>query len=156
MSRPSRSQLREALEPVVAAAGLYLEDVTVTAGRRALVRAVVDLPDGAGGVGSDELTEVSRQLSAALDEHDPLAGGYTLEVTTPGASRPLTEPRHYRRAVGRLLRAQTTAGPLRGRVLGVAGNTLTIETATGEQQVDLDTITGARVEPELAARPQDG
>ena len=95
----------ETLEPVVAAAvgkaGFELETLQVQqAGRRQLVKVVVD-GDGAG-IGLDDIADVSRAISAALDEleADNAAFGdpYTLEVTSPGLDRPLTKPRHWRRA----------------------------------------------------------
>src|SRR5690625_1686792 len=91
--------LLEALSPVVAAHELYLESVDLTGPpNRATLRVVVDLRDGPGGVSSDALDEVSRAVSARLDEIEEVPGGsYVLEVTTPGVSRPLTEPRHFRR-----------------------------------------------------------
>ena len=64
------------------------------------LRDAIDLPDGPGELGLDALTEVSRAVSAALDEADPVKGRYTLEVSTPGAERELSTPRHFRRAVG--------------------------------------------------------
>jgi ribosome maturation factor RimP len=101
----------ETLEPVVAdavaRAGYDLEMLHVQqAGRRQLVKVVVDRDDGAdGGIGLDQVAEVSRAVSAALDALEdsrtagsPLGGSYTLEVTSPGLDRPLTKPRHWRRA----------------------------------------------------------
>jgi len=152
MARPSdvAAELRSVLEPVVTDAGLYLEDVSVSAaGRRSVVRVVVDLADGPGGVGSDLLTDVSRQVSTALDDVDVVAGAYTLEVSTPGVTRPLTTARHYRRAEGRLVRLRTTSGAVRGRVLAVDGEDVVIDTEGTRQVVALSDITSGTVEPEL-------
>ena len=93
------AKLREQLEPVVAALGYDLEDVTAQrAGSRQLLRVVVD---GDGGISLDDIAEVSQAVSAALDESDPMGEApYDLEVTSPGVSRPLTLPRHWRRAAG--------------------------------------------------------
>lgn len=98
----------EKLEPVVAdavaRAGFDLETLHVQqAGRRQLVKVVVDSADSGagahGGIGLDQVAEVSRAVSAALDAADSLLrGAYTLEVTSPGLDRPLTKPRHWRRA----------------------------------------------------------
>ncbi|PYF99893.1 ribosome maturation factor RimP [Georgenia satyanarayanai] len=152
MARPSdvAAELRRVLEPVVTDAGLYLEDVSVSAaGRRSVVRVVVDLADGPGGVGSDLLTDVSRQVSTTLDDVDVVPGTYTLEVSTPGVTRPLTTARHYRRAEGRLVRLRTTSGALRGRVLAVDGEDVVIDTEGTRQVVALPDITSGTVEPEL-------
>ncbi|MBD8060790.1 ribosome maturation factor RimP [Oceanitalea stevensii] len=152
MARPSdvAAELRRVLEPVVTDAGLYLEDVSVSAaGRRSVVRVVVDLTDGPGGVGSELLTDVSRQVSTTLDDVDVVAGAYTLEVSTPGVTRPLTTARHYRRAEGRLVRLRTTSGALRGRVLAVDGEDVVIDTEGTRQVVALSDITSGTVEPEL-------
>ncbi|WP_082860359.1 ribosome maturation factor RimP [Alloactinosynnema sp. L-07] len=102
-----------ALTPIVAdavaAAGFELEQLDVAqAGRRRMVKVVVD---GDDGVELDQVAEVSRAVSAVLDEHDAVLGGpYTLEVTSPGLDRPLTRPRHWRRARLRLVKVRPVEG----------------------------------------------
>ena len=90
------------LEPAVAAMGMDLENVRITsAGRRRLLRVVVDAD---GGVSLDDIALVSSQLSATLDRAAAMGESpYTLEVSSPGVDRPLTERKHWRRAVGRLV-----------------------------------------------------
>ncbi|HLT83078.1 MAG TPA: ribosome maturation factor RimP [Phototrophicaceae bacterium] len=157
MSRPSdaAAELRRVLDPVVTDAGLYLEDLAVSpAGRRSVVRVVVDLPDGPGGVDSDTLADVSRRISGTLDDVDVVRGAYTLEVSTPGVSRPLTTARHFRRAQGRLVVLRTSTGTLRGRVVEVAGDDVVIDTGS-RQVVALADITSGTVEPELGRPAQD-
>ncbi|MCK9876196.1 ribosome maturation factor RimP [Frankia sp. Ag45/Mut15] len=101
-----RPQVRARLETSLAEAGFDLEDVVVTkAGARSVVRVVVDRD---GGIDLDAVAEASRAVSELLDAAEaagePLTGGaYVLEVTSPGVDRPLTRPRHWRRAVGRLV-----------------------------------------------------
>ncbi|MFV0253844.1 MAG: ribosome maturation factor RimP [Beutenbergiaceae bacterium] len=156
MATDIASQLHTVLDPVVTDAGLLLEDVAVTgpAGRR-VVRVMVDLLDGPGGVGSDHLGEVSRAVSQALDAVDEsLQGAYLLEVTTPGVDRPLTQPRHFRRAQGRLVCIQTADSKVTGRVEGVAGGLLRlkVEQPRGGScavEVPLTDIENARIEVEL-------
>ena len=118
------------LEPVVAAAGYDLEDLTVSAaGKRSVVRVLVDKD---GGVTLDDVADVSRLVSEALDaadEQDPtlLGTSYVLEVSSPGVDRPLTESRHWRRNVGRLVTASLRDGSTAdGRITAVddAGVTL--------------------------------
>ncbi|WP_199423809.1 ribosome maturation factor RimP [Actinotalea solisilvae] len=113
-------RVREVVEPVVRAAGLHLEDVVVApAGRRTVVRVVVDLDeDAVGSLDLDTVGEVSRDISAALDAADPVRGVYVLEVSTPGTDRPLTELRHVRRARTRVVRLTLHDGStVRGRVV---------------------------------------
>lgn len=111
-----REALVRLLGPVVAEVGLDLEDVVVTtAGRRRVLRVVVDRD---GGVGLDAVAVVSKAVSDALDAAEPMGSApYTLEVSSPGVDRPLTEPRHWRRAVGRLVRVERPDGTsVTGRV----------------------------------------
>ncbi len=125
----STAAVRRLLEPVIETAGYDLEDVTVTAaGRRSLLRLVVDSDDG---VSLDDVATLSRTVSAALDDGDVMgAGPYVLEVTSPGVDRPLTEPRHWRRATGRLVRAPLTAGGhIEGRVVSADAEAVVIDIA---------------------------
>jgi ribosome maturation factor RimP len=127
MATVSRQRIRDALQPVVAAAGFDLEDVSVTAaGRRSVVRVVVDRD---GGVDLDAIADVSRMVSDVLDDGDVMGSApYVLEVTSPGVDRPLTEPRHWRRAAGRLVRVTVTdAGPLTGRVSGADDDKVSLD-----------------------------
>ena len=100
---PDTSAISRVAEPVVHALGMDLEAVKVTtAGRRRLLRVVVDSDRG---VSLDDATLASRELSAKLDASDVMGDmPYTLEVSSPGVDRPLTQPRHWQRAVGRLVR----------------------------------------------------
>ena len=115
------------IEPVVAAAGMDLESVRMTvAGRRRLLRVVVDSDHG---VSLDDAAVVSREVSAMLDAADVLGDvPYTLEVSSPGVDRPLTEPRHWRRAAGRLVKVKAGAdGTVQGRVLGADADGVTMD-----------------------------
>jgi ribosome maturation factor RimP len=130
MASLSQTRLRELVEPVVTAAGYDLETVSVAkAGRRSVVRVVVDAD---AGVDLDAVAEVSRAISATLDDADPFGEQpYVLEVTSPGVDRPLTEPRHWRRNVGRKVRAGDREGRIRevtddGVVIEVDGQVETI------------------------------
>lgn len=95
--------------------GLHLEAATVGGEpEQPVLTVVVDRSEGTESLDLDELAEVTRAVSAALDaagEDLPGLGTepYQLEVSTPGVSRPLTEPRHWRRNVGRLVTVQIAA-----------------------------------------------
>ncbi|MGP2441861.1 ribosome maturation factor RimP [Streptomyces sp. JW3] len=165
MSTTQSERLRHLLEPLVASQGLDLEEIAVdSVGRKRVLRVVVDSDTGAD---LDAIADVSRALSAKLDETDAMGEGeYTLEVGTPGAERDLTEHRHYVRAVDRLVRFQLTeGGELIARVLGVRDDGLDLEvpgvkgrkaTARG---LGFDEIAKARVQVEFNRKdkqdPQD-
>jgi ribosome maturation factor RimP len=156
---PQDDSVRTVVEPVVAGTGLYLEDVRlVRAGTETVVRITLDLPDDeVGSLDSDRLGEASRAISSALDDADVAAGRYTLEVSTPGTSRPLTEPRHFRRARTRLVRLTLADGSVvSGRVVdvvdGEGGETVVLDDGA---RVALDTVRKAKVEVELKRLEDD-
>jgi ribosome maturation factor RimP len=111
----AKARVRAVIEPVLAAAGYDLEDLSLSrAGRRHVVRVLVDTDSG---ISLDGVAAVSRAISDALDaaeesDGEVLAGEYQLEVSSPGVDRPLTEPRHWRRNVGRLVAVNGITGRL--------------------------------------------
>jgi ribosome maturation factor RimP len=124
------ARIADVIRPVIAAAGLDLESVRVTAaGRRRLLRVVVDSDRG---VSLDDAAAVSRELSAALDTAAVMGDfPYTLEVSSPGVDRPLTDPRHWRRAAGRLVQVTVTdpsgARPVSGRIAVADADGVTLD-----------------------------
>jgi ribosome maturation factor RimP len=101
--------LAELVAPAVEAAGMHFESVTVAGepGHRTL-QVVVDRREGTTALDLDDVAAVAGSVSDALDaagDHLPELGteAYQLEVSSPGVSRPLTEPRHWRLNVGRMV-----------------------------------------------------
>ncbi|KAA2258595.1 ribosome maturation factor RimP [Solihabitans fulvus] len=158
-SRGARNQLTVQLEPVVQEAvrnvGLDLDLLDVQqAGRRRLVKVVVDSDDG---VELDQVAEASRAVATALDAHDHLmAGPYTLEVTSPGVDRPLTRPVHWRRARFRLVRIRPTEGAeIVGRV-GASDDTGVEVLVDGAlRRIEYRTVERAAVEVEFRQPPAE-
>ncbi|GAB7099667.1 ribosome maturation factor RimP [Thermobifida fusca] len=129
-----RERLAQLVAPILAEAGLDLEGLDITpVGKRRLVRVVVDSDDG---VDLERIGEVSQKISTALDEVDVMGQSpYVLEVTSPGVDRPLTEPRHWRRARGRLVHAPLVAGgQVKGRVIDADETGVTFD-VDGQSQV---------------------
>ncbi|GAA0326840.1 ribosome maturation factor RimP [Streptomyces polychromogenes] len=127
MSTTQSDRLRGLLEPLVAAKGLDLEEIELSkAGRRRMLRIVVDSDEG---VELDACAELSREASDALDASDVMGEDeYVLEVSSPGADRPLSEHRHYVRATGRLVKFQLAeGGELIARILDVDDEGLDLE-----------------------------
>jgi len=150
-SETMAAKLRDLIATVVGEAGFDLEElVEQRVGSRVLLRVVVD---GDDGVSLDDVAEVSRAVSAALDEAELKEPGvlgeqaYDLELSSPGVSRPLTLPRHWRRARGRLVKATTTDGTeVTGRVLASTDDEVTILVSTvkklGQKPVETEQTFG--------------
>jgi ribosome maturation factor RimP len=146
-------RLAELIEPVVAAAGMDLESVRMSvAGKRRLLRIVVD---GDHGVSLDDAADVSREISAMLDEVNALGEvAYTLEVSSPGVDRPLTEPRHWRRAVGRLVKVKVTGEPaVEGRILAADADGVTLDLAGGERRFGQGELGAGAIQIEFGRIP---
>ncbi|MFJ5608985.1 ribosome maturation factor RimP [Streptomyces sp. NPDC093221] len=155
MSTTQSERLRGLLEPLVVRTGLDLEEVTVTAaGKRRQLLVVVDSDEG---VQLDAVAALSREISQALDASDAMGDAeYVLEVTSPGTDRPLTEPRHFRRNSGRLVKLQLKErGELIARIMTVddAGLDLEVPGVKGRKpkpaRADFAEIEKARVEVEF-------
>ena len=84
--------------PIVEAAGCSLWDVEyVKEAGEWFLRVYIDKE---GGVSINDCEAVSRPLSDALDEADPIEGSYTLEVSSAGADRVLKKPEHFAAFLG--------------------------------------------------------
>lgn len=154
MATISRQRVREVVEPVVTSAGYDLEDVTVTAaGRRSVVRLIVDRD---AGVDLDAVADVARVVSDALDADDPTGDSpYTLEVSSPGVDRALTEPRHWRRATGRIVKAGVRDGAeVTGRVVSTDDTSVTFDADGTRRAVPYDVLGPGRVQVEFSRRDQ--
>ncbi len=107
-------RLADTCARVLEAAGFELVQLRFYAGRHAALRIVIDRLGPEQGVTLDDCAYVSRLLGAVLDEEDPIEGAYELEVSSPGARRPLTRPRHFVRAVGERVRMRVRVKPEEG------------------------------------------
>ena len=151
------ADLQVGLAPVVQALGVDLEEVQVQgAGRRTVVRVIVDRD---GGVDLDCVADVTRAVSEVLDA-GPLAnvitGPYLLEVSSPGVDRPLTTPKHWRRAMGRLVRADLADGTsVEGRVTNVEEDRVVLAVGPQMHAVALTDVRRAVVQVEFGAREAD-
>jgi len=92
-------RVRSLVAPIVADLSLDLYDVEYRGGT---LKVTIDTrPGSPGGVNLDEIALVTRLLGKELDQHDPIPGHYTLEVSSPGLERPLRTPAHFQREVGK-------------------------------------------------------
>lgn len=80
-------------EPLIEDLGFRLVRVTVSGRDGGTVQIMADKADGIISV--DDCAVISRNLSPLLDVHDPMPGGYMLEVSSPGVDRPLVRPSDF-------------------------------------------------------------
>ncbi|HOA27246.1 MAG TPA: ribosome maturation factor RimP [Arachnia sp.] len=146
------SQLAAVIEPILAEHGLELDRLDVTPiGKRSVLRVTID-GDGPEGRGPllDDIAAVSSAISEALDA-SPAVGNapYTLEVSSRGVSKPLTEAKHFRRNRGRLVKLWLDGEEAVARIRGVEDDAVTVEADGAERRVPLADITKAVVQVEL-------
>jgi ribosome maturation factor RimP len=148
-----RRSLTQVIEPVAGRSGFDLEKVRVTRlGRRHRVQVVVDRDEG---VSLDAIADISRELSVALDAAEAtgdlvIPGEYVLEVSSPGVDRPLTEPRHWRRNLGRLVTVQVPEeGTVTGRITEVTEVAVTLDLDGTIRQWRYEQLGPGRVQVEL-------
>jgi len=152
------ARIADVIRPVIAAAGMDLESVRVTAaGRRRLLRVVVDSDQG---VSLDDAATISRELSAALDAVAVMGDfPYTLEVSSPGVDRPLTDQRHWRRAVGRLVQVAVTdsggARPVSGRIAAADADGVTLDVEGARRRFPYAVLGPGAIQVEFGHPPSE-
>lgn len=152
-------RVRTTVEPVLASLGVELVEVEVKGGGGSrLVRLSVDRE---GGVDLETITEVSRAVSPALDDEDPIDGSYTLEVSSPGVERPLRRPDDFRRAVGDRVAVKTHAEVdgerrHRGVLSDVGEDAVLLEVDGAPRRLRFEEIDSARTVLEWGPAPKPG
>lgn len=147
-------RVRELLAPLVQDAGLDVYDIELAGGT---LRVLVDRE---GGADIDAISRLTRAISRALDEHDPISGSYTLEVSTPGLERPLRTPAHFTGAVGTTIKVKTRPGVegdrrVEGTIATADDDTVTVRSSAGnERTLRYDDIERARTTFEWGPTPK--
>ena len=178
MSQPTdlTGRIGEAITPAVEAMGFSLVRISYTGSRRPVLQIMAERENGEMSI--EDCAELSRVISALLDVEDPIAGEYTLEVSSPGIDRPLTRPKDFERFAGHLAKMETVQ-PVQGRRrfrgllagLSATGDTLLLEDeACGKVELPLALLVKARLvltdaliaeslkqrsQPAEVAQPQD-
>jgi ribosome maturation factor RimP len=150
MNMTLASNLTELLNPAVTRAGFVLEEVSVTpVGKRRLISVVVDCENRNPSL--DEVTVVSKEVSSILDTYSQLGEiPFTLEVTTPGIDRPLTELRHWKKNIDRLVKITPHSGEKYvARIKEVLPREVVLELKNQESKVHFSYIARAQIEVEF-------
>jgi ribosome maturation factor RimP len=152
-------QISQLVTPAVEAQGFFLEEVQlVSPGKHRIVTCIVD---GETSLNMDQVTGVSRAISELLDEAAFMGDApFTLEVTSPGVDRPLTQPQHFRKNVDRLLKIVKIDGDVvTGRICSSSDLDVTLTVVekkeTKEVSVKLSEIKRATVEIEFNRKDGD-
>ena len=128
MNTVTPDDLRELVTPSLRHSGVELVDLQWHRGRTAILRLVIDRP---GGVTLDDCERVSIAVGAVLDAYDPIAGRYSLEVSSPGAERPIRSREEWLGALGKRVNVRYRAGEgeavVEGRLLATADDSVEIE-----------------------------
>ena len=149
MSDAREQQIADLVGPIVAEHGADVEFVTIRkAGRRSVVVVAVDVD---GGITLDQIAEFTPRVSEALDEADLMGETpYTLELTSPGVGRPLTLPRHWRRAQNRLVQVQLNDdSELTGRIIEADDQHVTLSVDGQQPVIDFSDVAKAVVQVEF-------
>ena len=133
------------IEETVKNEGVTLWDVRfLTEGANWYLRVFIDKPEG---ISIDDCTAVSHAIDPIIDEADPIDKSYFLEVCSPGIERELTRPLHYEAVLGEKIKIKLYKA-LDGKkeftgLLKTSGDTLIIETETGEISFPKETVSKA-------------
>jgi len=155
-----RAPLEAAIAPVLRAHGVETAEVSyqMEPGGWVLRVTVESLSDSTVHLGL--LSEISRDLSAALDVADVIPQHYNLEVSSPGLDRPLRSERDYERAKGKVAKVRLVAPApdgqkvLRGRILEADGESVCLEVDGKPVTTRLENVERANLVFELAAQPK--
>jgi ribosome maturation factor RimP len=154
------ARVEELIQPLLEAQGAELVELQYARPRRGrgILRLFVDRP---GGITLADLTRISRVVGDLLDVHDVVPGSYNLEVSSPGLTRALKQPRDYQRYVGRLVRV-TTRAPWEGRQVhcgilqGIADDQVCLREGDRVVCIPFSEIARARLDIDLKNMGKEG
>lgn len=148
MTQAITDKVEHMLQPYIDAEGFELVEVEyVKEGSQYFLRVYVDKP---GGIDIDDCGRISEYLSEKLDEEDPIPTAYFLEVSSPGAERPLKKTEDYRKAIGQHVYV-TTADALKGhtefegKLISYDEKFAIMQVGKKEFEIPVDKITSARL-----------
>jgi ribosome maturation factor RimP len=151
MKNDPMSTLEELVRPSLTHLGLGLVDLQWSgSGRGALLRVVIDRP---GGVTLDDCERASNAVSAVLDAYDPIEASYRLEVSSPGAERPLRTFDDWRAALGRRVNVRWRNGDaetvVEGRLVAVSESSADVEVRDRNRvrsaSIPMESVDAARI-----------
>lgn len=148
MPSPIEEKLAELLEPAIEGLGFELVRITVQGQGRPTIQVMAERPDRTMKV--EDCTILSREISAIMDVEDPISSEYVLEVSSPGIDRPLTRAKDFEDFKGfdaKVWARELVDGQRRfkGKLLGVSGEKIILQTQEGEKELELKNIEKAKL-----------
>ena len=142
--------LQDLIEPVVEAEGFELVRVLTIGQANPTLQVMIDTLDAKTDVTVDDCAKVSAALSTMLDEKDPIADKYSLEVSSPGLDRPLTKPAHFARYVGYEIKLETEdkvedRKRFKGKLLRADNQNVTLQMDEAEYVIPFALISKAKL-----------
>ena len=154
MDKETVDRVRAISEPIVSDEGMELVDVEYRRESRGWVLRLY--LDKEGGVTLDDCTRISQEVGRSLDVEDFIQIPYTLEVSSPGLSRPLKTEKDFMKYRQSLIKVKTldpiqNRRQFKGRLLRVSANQVEMEVEGGIFQIPLSNVAKANleVEPDL-------
>lgn len=143
------TRIEQIIAPSVEGMGYEVVRVQLTGSERPVLQIMAERADRAA-MTVEDCADISRALSALLDVEDPIAGAYTLEVSSPGIDRPLTRPQDYVRFAGFEAKVETRASVdgrkrWRGVLRGLEDGCVVLEHEQGVSRLPLDGVQKARL-----------
>jgi ribosome maturation factor RimP len=141
--------ISQMIEPSLTPMGYRLVRVVMTSGRRVTLQVMAERLDDLP-ITLEDCTQISHSVSSLLDVADPIPGGYTLEISSPGIDRPLVRMEDYDRFSGCEAKIELAVPlhgrrRLRGRLLGTSGGAVRLLTEAGEERLPLDSVARAKL-----------
>ena len=148
MPSPMEDKLAKLLEPAIEGLGFELVRISVHGTGKPTIQVMAERPDRTMVV--EDCAQLSREISTIMDVEDPISSDYVLEVSSPGIDRPLTRLKDFEDFKGfdvRLTARVMVEGQRRfkGRLLGVSGEIITVQTQEGEKNLEFNNIEKAKL-----------
>ena len=145
----TRHHLADMLEPVIDKLGYETVRIMTIGQTNPTLQIMIDKTDGTE-ISVDDCAKVSHALSDILDEKDPIADKYNLEVSSPGLDRPLTKPVHFQKFAGNEVKIETDEliegrKRFKGELKGIEGSDVLLVMNETVYQIPFDAITKAKI-----------
>lgn len=150
--RETIDKITELLTPILLEGGYELVDMLYgRLGRGCFLKVFLDKE---GGINVNDCAKVSRELGYILDVHDVVPDKYTLEVSSPGLTRPLKNSKDFEKFRGKKIRVKTKQPIMKknffiGKLIDVSEGTVILEEEGAEYSIPLEVIQKANLELEF-------